>query len=238
MTLLAGDLTDLVKDTLQIDSYKSKMGDDSDIVVVSFDVKEKAAASDLVSFIEKGYKFVLDADLSVADDDEDAEFKVYVELDRNESTIQNILEMIDGISKLANIPDFKFQYYKSFKTYDLNEKTLKKHVPVTKEKYAEVVTESNMNNFKNFFNKSYLEEVTFDGALLKIKKAYADPLTFEYLDFGDKNEVLESITESFNFNDFAEIIFLCKYIGDYNITKYGSKLIFENAGKGLVLKRR
>ena len=32
-------------------------------------------------------------------------------------------------------------------------------------------------------------------------------------------------------------IFLCKYIGDYNITKYGDKLTFENAGKTLVVER-
>ncbi len=236
MTLMAGDLTDLVKDVIQIDSYKSKMGDDADIIVVSFDVKEKAAAQDLVSFVEKGYKFVLDADTGVSDD-EDVEFKVYVELDRDEQAIQNILEMMDGVSKLTNTPDFKFQYYKSFKTYELNEKTLKKHVAVTKEKYNEVVTESNMNNFKNFFNKSYLEEVAFDGEILVIKKAYADPLAFEFIDFGDSTEIIESINESFNFNDFGEIIFLCKYIGDYNITKYGNKLVFENAGKGLVLRR-
>lgn len=236
MTLMAGDLTDLVKDVIQIDSYKSKMGDDADIVVVSFDVKEKGAAEDLVSFVEKGYKFVLDADTGVSDDEE-VEFKVYVELDRDEETISNILEMMDGVSKLTNTPEFKFQYYKSFKTYELNEKTLKKHVAVTKEKYNEIVTESNMNNFKNFFNKSYLEEVAFDGEILVIKKAYADPLAFEFVDFGDSTEMIESINESFNFNDFGEIIFLCKYIGDYNITKYGNKLVFENAGKGLVLRR-
>ena len=58
----AGDLRDLVKPIFEIDSYKSKMGDDQDIVVVSFTVNEDQAASDLVDFIEKGYDFVLDAD--------------------------------------------------------------------------------------------------------------------------------------------------------------------------------
>ena len=38
-------------------------------------------------------------------------------------------------------------------------------------------------------------------------------------------------------DDFAEIIFLSKYVGDYNITKYGSKLTLENAGKTLVVER-
>ena len=43
--------------------------------------------------------------------------------------------------------------------------------------------------------------------------------------------------ESFNTNDFAEIIFLSKYIGDYNITKYGNKFTLDNSGHTLVVER-
>ncbi len=236
MTLLAGDLTDLVDPVIQIDSYKSKMGDDADVIVVSFDVVEKSAAEDLVSFIEKGYRFVLDADYATVED-EKFDFKVYVELDRDDDGIDRILELLDGVGKLTNLEIFEFQYYRSFKTYEVNQKTLKRHVPLSQEKYNDVVTESNMNNFKNFFNKSYLEEITLIDGVLTLKKAWAEPIRFEVLEFNDRDTLLNSLTESFNFNDFAEIIFLCKYIGDYNITKYGSKLVFENNGKSLLVKR-
>ena len=72
---------------------------------------------------------------------------------------------------------------------------------------------------------------------LRLKKAYADPLIFEFKDFGKKEEVLERLDEKINVNDFAEVIYLCKYVGDYNITKYGDKLMFENADSAIVLKR-
>ena len=49
--------------------------------------------------------------------------------------------------------------------------------------------------------------------------------------------LIESIKDKINVNDFSEIIFLCKYVGDYNITKFGDKLTFENSGKALLLKR-
>ena len=41
----------------------------------------------------------------------------------------------------------------------------------------------------------------------------------------------------FNVNAFAEILFLTKYLGDYNISKYGDKIVFENKGHSLVVKR-
>ena len=62
MGLRLGDLKDNVDHIFEIDSFKSKMGTDADIVTLSFSVKEKHAADDLMNFIEKGYPFVLDAD--------------------------------------------------------------------------------------------------------------------------------------------------------------------------------
>ena len=54
---------------------------------------------------------------------------------------------------------------------------------------------------------------------------------------GWKKEVLESIKESIQIEAFPEIIFLSKYVGDFNITKVGENLVFENNGHCVVLKR-
>ena len=90
---------------------------------------------------------------------------------------------------------------------------------------------------KHFFNKSYVDQIDLLENKLTIKKKYSEALHFNFIKFGNKQEILDSITESFNPWDFAEIIFLSKYVGDYNITKYGSKLTLENAGKTLVVER-
>ena len=73
------------------------------------------------------------------------------------------------------------------------------------------------------------------GDKLVIKKAYADPITFDFLEFTTSKNL--RIDEAFNVNAFAEILFLTKYLGDYNISKYGDKLVFENKGHSLVVKR-
>ncbi len=49
---------------------------------------------------------------------------------------------------------------------------------------------------------------------------------------------LHQIKEKININDYAAILFLTKYVGDYNVTKYGNTILtFENAGHTLVLER-
>jgi hypothetical protein len=238
MGLRAGDLKDLVYKVFEIDSYKSKMGNDADIVVLSFTVNEKQPATDLVEFIEKGYSFVLDADVS-SGEQEDGMYRVFVEIERDKHVPQQIVELLDGVAKLAGRDDFRFRYYKSFKSEPVSIDALEAVIPVDNEAYEITVTESNMNNFKNFFNRSFLETIDLDEEQeLIIKKAYADPVGFKVKDFGETTEILESIEDKINMNDFAEIIFLTKYVGDYNVTKFGKKtLTFENAGYTLVVER-
>ena len=114
---------------------------------------------------------------------------------------------------------------------------LEETIPVDAEAYSQIVSESNIENYKNFFNRSYVESVDMLDDVLTIKKKYAQPLRFQMKDFGDRDTVYSNITESLNFNDFAEVIFLSKYVGDYNISKYGQDFIFENEDKALVIKK-
>jgi len=236
MALRQGDLRDLVYHIMEIDSFKSKMGSDEDIVTLSFSTKTRESAKDLESFLEKGYTFVLDAD-ATSGETRDGTYKVFVEIERSKNVSEQIMELATGIKNICNMENLKFRYYKNWRSKDLNQENLEEMIPMTSEDYGVKVNESNMDNYKNFFNRSFVEDISMLDETIVIKKAYADPIAFKFVDFGPTQETLDSITESFNANDFAEIIFLSKYIGDYNITKYGNKLTFENNGNTLVLER-
>ena len=93
MGLQTGDLRDLVYDIFEIDSFKSKMGDDKNIVVMSFSARTKESANDLMNFIEKGYPFVLDADVS-SGEQSDGSYKVFVEMERDKDAPMHILSLI------------------------------------------------------------------------------------------------------------------------------------------------
>ena len=64
MGLRKDDLKHTIYDIFEVDSFSSKMGEDEDIVVVSFSMRDKAPADDLVKFLESGYSFILDADVT------------------------------------------------------------------------------------------------------------------------------------------------------------------------------
>ena len=91
MGLVAGDLKHLVDSILEVDSYKSKMGEDTDIVTIAFSTFNDESAKDLENFIEKGYPFVLDAD-ATSGEQSDGTYKVFVEIERTKDVANQILE--------------------------------------------------------------------------------------------------------------------------------------------------
>ena len=232
MGLLKSDLGHLVDTIIEIDSYKSKMGEDSDIVTLAFSVHGNEPAKDLENFIEKGYPFVLDADVT-SGEQSDGTYKVFVEMERNKEVPMQIIEIADGVSKLADLEKMRFRYYKNFKSKDLDEENLSASIPVDKQSYEIAIIETQYENYKNFFTKSYAESIDMLGETLILKNTYAGPLRFEVTDFG--KEI--ALNETINMNDMAEVIFLTKYIGDYNITKYGDTVVLTNEGYNLHLKR-
>lgn len=237
MGLRQNDLKDLVYHIFEIDSYASKMGDDKNIITLSFTVKANAAADDLVRFLEGGYSFILDSDVT-AGEQNDGNYRVFVEIERDKSANENIMEIVDGIKKLADVEDFKFRYYKGFRSHDVTIENLDREVPLDPNNYGITVSESNLNNYKNFFSNSYVEEIVMEDNVLTITKAYADKLMFEFVDFGETLKTVKRINESLDIMEsYPEILFLTKYLGDYNICKYGDKLVFENSERVLVLKR-
>lgn len=134
--LEAGDLGRLVHPELHVDEFKSKLGDDADIVVLSFKVDSKEPANDLVAFIEKGYDWVVDADVSAGEMD-DGSYIVFVELDRNKDIAENIMTLMTDLMNLTKqeVDDWRVRYYKSHKEQQLSQESLETLIPNTPEKY-------------------------------------------------------------------------------------------------------
>lgn len=237
-TLLAGDLKFLVSSVIEIDSYKSKIGDDSKMIVVSFNVDTKEPADDLARFLELGYDWVVDADATDGPIDT-GKYKVFVEIERDRHAPERIMIILDAVRKLTNIENFRFRYYKSFKTHIVNNETLRNLVPLDKETYAISIKENRLNNFSNFFNRSYLENIEMLDHDITFKKMFAESIRMTIKDFGPIKDIYERLGGRIDIGQSAisEGLFLTKYLGNYNITKVGDNFVFENEDQALVLER-
>lgn len=135
--LEGGDLKRLVHHELHIDEYKSKMGNDDEICVISFKVSGKEPSADLVAFIEKGYDWVLDADVS-SGEKEGGDYLVFVEVARSPELPKQIMEIINDLLNLTeqSLEEWYFKYHKNPDKHELSEENFAKLVPLTPEAYA------------------------------------------------------------------------------------------------------
>ena len=236
MSLNKHDLKYCVDHIFEVDSYQSKMGTDDKIVVLSFRVKPIQAAEDFVNFIEKGYEFVLDAD-KTSGEQSDGYYRVFVEIERSRHVGKQITEILDGIKKLADVNEFKFRYYKNFRSQPADQTTLETIVPKDGNEYSIRKNETAMENYKNFFANSYVDDVIMEDNHIVFSKKYAEPLRFRFVDQGITVNKLREITESYSANSFPEVLYLTKYIGDYNISIYGNKYVLENDRHCVILEK-
>lgn len=144
-----GDLMRLVHPELHLDEFKSKLGRDEDVVVISFKVVGKEPAADLVSFIEKGYTWVIDADVS-SGEMEDGDYIVFVEAERDKNIAENVMSMMSDIMNLTDqeLEDWRVRYYTSTKDYDLTEENLASLIPSNPEEYRRKFGNEELDSLK------------------------------------------------------------------------------------------
>ena len=167
--LKAGDLEGVIDKRFSIDQYKSKMGDDKNIMVLAFTVEGLAPAKDLERFAETGYKEILDADATPGTM-ADGKHKVFVEFARQDGVIMHIMKFLEDLKKLTNIEEFEYTYHKSENPTLVSAGTMQEMVPTTPDAYEQRVNEMKMGEAKNFFDKYDMLECAMQDNILSVKK--------------------------------------------------------------------
>jgi len=130
------DLKRLVHTELHIDEFKSKLGRDEDIIVLSFKLTGREPASDLVDFLEKGYDWVIDADISAGEMD-DGDYVVFVECDRNPEMPEKIMAMMEDLMNLTDqdLDEWRVHYRSEHVDHELSVDNIRQNVPLSSKEY-------------------------------------------------------------------------------------------------------
>jgi hypothetical protein len=232
------DLADLVYPLFEVDTYRSKMGEDRDVCVLSFKVKERNPARDLMEFIEKGYGFVLDADVSSGENAQ-GEYFVFVELKRSPKLAEEIKEITYGVKRLTGIDDWEFKYHKTHTSKPVTKESLSETIPQTPDRYELYLRQVKTEGLKNFFNKTLMDDLSLENDIITIYKPYGKTFRFKIIKEDEKEKILETTQTAAMLDHVAmgEIFWLTKVFGDYNINKTEGGFVFENGDKAILLQR-
>jgi hypothetical protein len=136
----------MLKPTVHVDEFASKMGDDDEIIVLSFFVRSQHAAKDLVDWFEKGYDWVMDADSSPGEIGP-GRYLVYAEIRRRNRAAQQIEIMLEDLGTLTefDLADWKMHY--KDQEFAFTKENFAEHVPLSPKAYREQ-TERSLNEMR------------------------------------------------------------------------------------------
>ena len=132
------DLEGIVIPRVTIDEYAAQMGKDSEIVTLAFIVKNKQAGEDLSDWFERGYDFVLDAQVS---DGEltSGTYLVFVEMNRRTTVPERIITLLDDLETLTDIPLKDWTVVVDDEEYEPDAEVLEQVITISPHQYREEV---------------------------------------------------------------------------------------------------
>ena len=236
--LRSGDLADYVSEVFTVDQFRSKMGEDQDIVVLGFRVKEKNPAIDMMEFIEKGYNFILDADMS-AGEEKDGQYQVFVEIERTPELKNQLKELLGGVGQLCNCKEWRFRYQKAPSSLEFNEENITEAIPMTKEDYERKVMEIKNVDVREFFDQGSVDVALESDNNLIFSRPYAGDIAAKFIAIGDYEDVKHTVPGPISLDESSQsqMFFLAKYIGNYEINKIGNKFLIRNGTKAVVIEK-
>lgn len=238
MSLQPNDLENYVSEIFTIDTYKSKMGQDREIAVLAFEVSDQEPAKDLINFIEKGYSFVLDADISTGENSK-GKYNVFVEMERNRRLLHRIDDMLEEVGRLTGIEEWKFRYYKNVESQIFDPSTAESIVPLNGDAYTTMIEDYNQTELNRFFNKGVTEQKYVKENVIEFGRHASGKIRMEVVEEGPTEELLTKYAGAVSLDEtsMSEVLFFTKFLGNYNIQKIGENLFLTNGTRTKVMKR-
>jgi len=132
------DLEGIVISRVTVDEYAAQMGKDSEIVTLAFIVKNKQAGEDLSDWFERGYDFVLDAQVSDGELSSGT-YLVFVEMNRRTTVPERIITLLDDLETLTDIPLKDWTVIVDDEEYEPDAEVLEQVITISPHQYREEV---------------------------------------------------------------------------------------------------
>ena len=128
------DMVGQINSIVTVDEYKAKAGGDDEIITLSFIIKGQQASQDLVDWFERGYEWILDAQVS------DGEYipgknLVFVEMPRRSTAPERIIELLKDLETLTDIKVTEWTVKIDGEEYDADPEIIKTKIRLSPHDY-------------------------------------------------------------------------------------------------------
>lgn len=242
MSLKNGDLAGTVLSSVSIDEFEPKAGDTLEVIVVAFYLTDEDPASDLNTFIQRGFIDTLSVEVSPSTD-EDGHYLVFVEMSRNDTFPNKFQALLKDIENVTGKIDWEVKtYLADDRIFSFNDSELFNYVILDPAKYIPK-DEFKMNDVKEsimrFFKSSMISDLTIDGNTVIIAGNNQRVIT-EVVDVGNYDTIIgrNFLSESafgVGQNPYEAKV-LMSILGNYQILPLGGYLCISEGDQVMLVK--
>ena len=141
------DMEHQVYPILGIDRYSSQIGDDSEFVTVDFTVKAASVGEDLITWLERGYDWVIDAEASPGEVTTNR-YLVFTEMNRRTTVPKKIMDMLYDLETLTGVKAGEWQLKIGDKTLPATHENIASNIELSPHAYRQN-RESDLNEWRD-----------------------------------------------------------------------------------------
>tara|TARA_Y100000389_G_C17466464_1_gene526121 strand:- start:2880 stop:3671 length:792 start_codon:yes stop_codon:yes gene_type:complete len=228
VALKEGDLKHTMLKNVSIDEFEPKTGETQDVMVVGLYLNETAPAKDLYHFINNSVIDIRDVEVS-PNPNPDNYYMVFMELDRNEKSLDIIKEIIKEVERLSGELSWQVSTTLSEEMIPLHDDNLVRYIQTDPENYLtkdefmsqkleaeqkqeeqrlEEQAQDNSSKILEFLKPSNILEAGINDNMLHIRGS-RDVASFEIVNFGHGPDIMSEmgISESAIKTDFDKVSF-------------------------------
>ena len=228
-----GDLEDIVKPTISIDEFESKIDDEAIVVAFSLGTGGDQPAKDLAEFIEGGKNEVLDAEVSPGPDT-NGNYLLFVEFSRSDEFPQNLKNVLESLRSLTLVSDWKYTYYGvDNDEKEFSVKNVENDIRLEKKKRDD--TPAIIKESFEFFKESDLFNMEINDKNITFFNRIGGTKMYENIAFGDIDTVFSVLKlDNQPIKLDAESLRECKGIqsllgNNWNVVKINNNIIIANS---------
>ena len=148
-------------------------------------------------------------------------------------------ELLNGIGQLCNCYEWRFRYQKANSSLPFNEETVMENIPLSQEEYDSKITEIKTTDLKGFFNQGTVEVTLESNSMIRFNKVYSGEISAKFIAIGKYEDVKNIVPGAISLDESSQtqVLFLNKFLGNYEINKIGNKFLIKNGDQAVVLEK-
>jgi hypothetical protein len=110
---------------------------------------------------------------------------------------------------------------------------------MTVEDYNKKILDVKNKDIQEFFNQGATEVAVESDNTLTFKRPYAGDIKAKFISIGEYDAVKETIPGKLDLSESSQsqVLFLTKFLGNYDINKIGNKFLIRNGNQAIVIEK-